>query len=147
MGRNCCGGEEERTIDIKRILILALTVCLALGLCACGENAGNSKENTGASTAETTLETTETVDDGKVTYTVTVVDENGDPVANAAVQICKDSCLPGMTNEEGVAVFKVVEDEYKVSFMAMPEGFEAEAEEFYFEDGAYELTITLKAVA
>lgn len=135
------------TIDRKRILILAVTVCLVFGLCACGESAGNSNESTLPSTGETTQETTEAVDDGKVTYTVTVVDENGDPVANAAVQICKDSCLPGMTNEEGVAVFNVLEDDYKVSFMAMPEGFEAEADEFYFEDGSYELTITLKAVA
>ena len=135
-------------IIIKRILILALTVCLALGLCACGESAGDAGESTtGATTAETTQETTEAVDDGKVTYTVIVVDESGAPVANAAVQICKDSCLPGMTNEEGIAVFEVVEDDYKVSFMAMPEGFEADAEEFYFEAGSYELTITLKAVA
>ena len=52
-----------------------------------------------------------------------------------------------MTNAEGVATFRVVEDDYKVSFMTMPEGYEAEAEEFYFEDGAYELTITLKAMA
>lgn len=135
-------------INIKRILMLALIVCLALGLCACGESAGNAGETTTeASTAESTQETTEAIDDGKVTYTVTVVDEGGNPVANAAVQICKDSCLPGMTNEEGIAVFEVVEDDYKVSFMVMPEGFQADAEEFYFEAGSYELTITLKAVA
>lgn len=130
-------------MNIKRFLILALTLCLALSLCACADTAAEPKESTG----ETVQDVTETVDDGKVTYTVTVVDENGEPVANAAVQICKDSCLPGMTNEEGVAKFNVVEDDYKVSFMTMPEGFEAEAEEFYFEEGSYELTITLKAAA
>lgn len=131
-------------MNIKRFLILALTVCLLLGLCACGETAADPK---GTSTAETTGETTEPIDDGKVTYTVRVVDEAGDPVANAAVQLCKDSCLPGMTDADGVATFRVVEDTYKVSFMTMPAGFEADAEEFYFDDGSYELTITLKAVA
>lgn len=118
-----------------------------IGLCACGGNGSDAKETTAATNEATVSQTEETVDDGKVTYTVKVVDENGDPVANAAVQICKDSCLPGVTNEEGVAIFNVVEDDYKVSFMAMPEGFQADAEEFYFEDGSYELTITLKAAA
>jgi hypothetical protein len=129
---------------MKRFLCYSLITCLLLSLCACGQAAADPKASTPAVTTEGT---TEPVDDGKVTYTVKVVDEGGNPVANAAVQICKDSCLPGMTNAEGVATFRVAEDAYKVSFMAMPAGFEAEAEEFYFEDGAYELTITLKAVA
>ena len=131
-------------MSMKRFLCLSLIACLLLSLCACGQAVADPKESTPAVTTEGT---TEPVEDGKVTYTVKVVDEGGNPVANAAVQICKDSCLPGMTNAEGVATFRVAEDAYKVSFMAMPAGFEAEAEEFYFEDGAYELTITLKAVA
>lgn len=130
-------------MNIKRFLVFALALCLVLGLCACTAPAADG----GETTTEATQDTTETVDDGKVTYTVEVVDEGGNPVASAAVQLCKDSCLPGMTNAEGVATFRVVEDDYKVSFMTMPEGYEAEAEEFYFEDGAYELTITLKAMA
>ena len=131
-------------MSIKRFLSFLLVACALLGLCACGEAAADPKESTPAVTTEAT---TQPVDDGKVTYTVKVVDEGGNPVASAAVQLCKDSCLPGMTNAEGVATFRVVEDDYKVSFMTMPAGYEAEAEEFYFDDGAYELTITLKAVA
>lgn len=133
-------------MNIKRFVAFALILCLALSLCACSDGAANGGETTG-STAASTQDTTEQLDDGKVTYTVAVIDEDGNPVVGAAVQICKDSCLPGMTNEEGIAKFNVLEDDYKVSFMAMPEGYEAEAEEFYFEDGAYELTIVLKAVA
>ena len=130
-------------MSIKKVLTFALAVCMLIGLCACGETAAEPKETTPAVTTEAT---TMPVDDGKVTYTVKVVDEGGNPIASAAVQICKDSCLPGMTDAQGVATFRVAEDDYKVSFMAMPAGYEAEAEEFYF-DGAYELTITLKAVA
>lgn len=130
-------------MNIKRFLVFMLGISLVLCLCACAETDAPVQ----TTTAPTVQETEETVDDGKVTYTVKVVDEAGNPVASAAVQLCKDSCLPGMTNAEGVATFRVAEDAYKVSFMAMPAGFEAEAEEFYFEDGAYELTITLKAVA
>lgn len=130
-------------MNIKRFLIFALAVCLLLGLCACA----GAETPEATTTAPAEQETTAPVDDGKVTYTVKVVDEAGDPVASAAVQLCKDSCLPGMTDAEGVATFRAVEDTYKVSFMTVPTGFEADAEEFYFDDGAYELTITLKAVA
>lgn len=131
-------------MNTKRILILTLAFCLLFCLCACGDTAADPKQTSTAATTETT---TEPVDDGKVTYTVKVVDEGGNPVTGAAVQLCKDSCLPGMTNAEGVASFRTVEDIYKVSFMTMPAGFQADAEEFYFEDGSFEMTITLKAVA
>ncbi len=128
----------------KRFVIVALLACLTLGLCACGET--DTPENTTTAPVETTTAPAETVADGKVTYTVKVVDEGGNPVVGAMVQLCKETCLPGATDAEGVAKFSVVEDDYKVSFMTMPEGYEAEAQEFYFEAGSYELTITLKAV-
>ena len=131
---------------MKHFVMLAMTACLLLGLCACGGTAANN-ETTAATTEATQADTTAPVDDGKVTYTVKVVDEGGNPVAGAGVQLCKETCLPGLTNAEGVAEFRVVEDTYKVSFMMMPEGYEADDEEFYFDDGSFELTITLKAVA
>lgn len=130
-------------MSTKRFLVFLLAVSMLVGLCACAPAA----DATEPSVPVTTEADTTPVDDGKVSYTVKVVDEGGNPVANAAVQLCKDSCLPGMTDADGVATFRVVEDTYKVSFMVMPAGFEAEAEEFYFADGSYELTITLKAVA
>lgn len=131
----------------KRFVIFALVACLGLGLCACGSNDGE-KETT-AATTEPVVETTEPVDDGTVTYTVKVVDEAGNPIPGAWVQLCKDTCLPGMTNAEGIAQYNVAEDEYKVSFLdtGIPEGYEGAEEAYYFEDGSYELTITLKTVA
>ena len=81
-------------------------------------------------------------------YKVTVVDESGNPVKGVMVQICKDSCIPARTGENGVAEFTVAEDEgYKVSFSVIPEGYESASEEteFYFEDGSFEMTLTLKA--
>lgn len=132
---------------MKNILAILLVLCMALSLCACGEPANNGAETT-VDTTPSTSEQVETTDDGKAVYTVTVVDEGGNPVANAMVQICKDVCLPAMTNAQGVAVFSVVEEEgYKVSFMTMPEGYIADAEEFYFDAGSCEMTIVLKAVA
>lgn len=128
----------------KGLLAILLAFIMLLTLAACGE----TEPAADATTTAATTEMTAPVDDGKETYTVKVVDEGGNPVAQAMVQICKDSCLPGMTNAEGVATFTVLEDTgYKVSFVSMPAGYESEETEFYFEDGSYEMTITLKAVA
>lgn len=135
-------------MNIKAFFALVMALCVVLCLCACGNTTG-SGETTGATNASTadTTEATE-ADDGKVTYTIKVVDEGGNPIAGAMVQMCKETCLPGATNAEGVAEFNVVEDsEYKVSFLTVPAGFEGAEEAYYFEAGSFELTITLKAVA
>lgn len=135
-------------MNIKAFIAFVMALCVALCLCACG-NTANTPETTEATKAPT-VETTEPTeaDDSKVTYTVKVVDEGGNPVAGAMVQICKEICLPGLTSAEGIAEFNVVEDsEYKVSFVNVPAGFEGAEEAYYFEAGSYELTITLKAVA
>ena len=76
---------------------------------------------------------------------MTVVDQNGDPVSGAMVQICKDSCMPAMTGEDGVASFNIeITDGYKLSVMTCPEGYTYEGEaEIYLEYGATEYTLTL----
>ena len=135
---------------IKSFLIFLFAACLLFGLCACssGEEASNT---TTVPTTEQTVPATgeKPVEDGKIAYTVKVLDGNGSPMAGVAVQICKDSCMPGMTDAEGVATFRVAEAEgyegYKVSFLTVPEGYTAEAEEFYFEAGSTEMTLTLTA--
>ena len=138
--------------NIKSIFAAVLALCMLLCLCACGGDSetttAGGKETTAATTTPAvTDETTVPADDGKVTYSVTVVDEDGNPIAGAMVQMCLDTCLPGMTNESGVAEFTLEEAEYKVSFLTMPAGYtySTEEEAFYFADGSYEMTITLKA--
>lgn len=129
---------------MKGLVALMLVLAALLGLCACGGEA--APETTGAPAETTGAPAEETVDDGKVDYTITVVDESGAPIAGAMVQICLDACYPGMTDANGQARFSVLEADYKVSFLSLPAGFtySGDAQEFYFEDG-YELTITLKA--
>lgn len=140
---------------MKKIIAMLLALCLMLGLCACGTAQENENEETeptettGQIQTEPTEEATEPADDGSVTYKVTVVDEGGNPIAGAMVQICLETCFPGVTNEEGVAEYTVAEADYKVSFLSLPAGYtySTEEQEFYFEDGATEMTITLKAEA
>lgn len=133
---------------MKRLICMILALVLVLALCACGaekapETTVPSEE---ATAAPTVAEETQAVEDGKVTYTIHVQDEAGNALPGVMVQICKDACLPGMTDAEGNAVFTVDEDDYKVSFLALPAGYTytTEETEFYF-DGATEITLVLKA--
>lgn len=138
---------------IKNLSVAVLLLCMMLSLCACGGNDTVQPQPT--ETEAVAVETTEapvaeeTLAAGMAVYTVTVVDEGGNPIVGAMVQLCKDSCVPNVTDENGVATFTLPEDDYKASMMTMPAGYEyvEEAEAFYFDDGSYELTIVLKAVA
>ena len=138
-------------IRFNRMMALALALLLDLGLCACGGEepaATEAPETTPATEAPAAAET-EAADDGKVTYTIHVEDEAGAPLSGVMVQICKDACLPGMTDADGNAVFNVAEDDYKVSFLSLPAGYDytTEETEFYFEAGSTEITLVLKAAA
>lgn len=142
-------------MNMKKLSLLALVLCLVLSLCACGGSEAPATEAPVTQAPATEAPATEApeaepaIPEGMVQYTITVVDEGGNPIAGAMVQMCKDSCIPGMTDAAGVASFTMAEDDYKVSFLTMPAGFELvdETSEFYFESGSTEMTITLKAVA
>lgn len=138
---------------MKILSVIAVLLCMMLSLCACGSSTPTATEapETEAPVVETEapVETEAVVPEGMAVYKVKVVDEAGNPVAGAMVQICKDSCVPGATDAEGVATFTVAEDDYKASMLTMPAGYEyaEETDAYYFEDGAYEVTIVLKAAA
>lgn len=135
-------------------LLLSLIIILsAMSFGACGEkDSEDTKTETTASSDEASTPSKEketetiTVDTSKITYKVTVVDDAGNAIAGAMVQCCKDACVPGITNDNGVAEFVLEEDDYDVKFITVPEGYEysSEQEVFNFEEGQTELTITLK---
>lgn len=141
---------------VKILLALVLAMGMLLCFAACGEE--EKKETQPATTQATTEPTEEETQIASVetepvatnpVYTVTVVDEGGNPVVGAMVQLCAEACYPNVTNEEGVATYSLEEAEYKASFLQIPEGYEVidGVTDYYFEEGSMELTITLKAVA
>lgn len=147
-------------MKMKSILVIMMTLCLMVCLCACGGNAdeGSTQTTTAATNASTTAATTTTVAttpttttlaEGKVNYTVKVTDEAGNPISGVPVQLCLVNCLPTMTNAEGIATWNNMDEaDYKASFWReLPAGYSSDDTEFYFEDGSYEMTIVLKAVA
>lgn len=146
-------------MNFKRILMLALAsvLCLCvLSLVACDNGSGDEQttaaatdapeESTQAPAQSSEADTEAATEDGKVTYTVKVVDANGAPVEGAAVQFCDDNgCrMPVPTNAEGIVALTEAESNFHVTLASVPAGFAADTTEYYF-DGALELTITLQA--
>ncbi len=143
----------------KRLVTAVLMLCLAFSLVACGGNGSdadtqkNNTENSQQDDAQAnndadTESESENVDDGKITYKITVVDEGGNPVAGAMVQLCDDAnCMPKITDANGVAEFSAAEfDGYIVKVASAPAGYELITDEYTSLDGATELTLTVKAV-
>ena len=140
----------------KALIAAILCLVMALSLCACGGATAPAETKpveteapvvaTEAPAAQEQEVVAEEEETGMVQYTVTVLDEEGNPIVGAMVQLCKDSCVPAITDAEGVATFNLPEDDYKASMLAMPEGYAYAGEEdtFYF-DAAFDLIITLKA--
>ena len=73
----------------------------------------------------------------------------GNPVAGVMLQICKDSCIPAKTDENGIATFNIeVTSEHKLSVLSCPTGYEYRGDaEVYMEDGATEYTVELNEAA
>ena len=99
----------------------------------------------GSAELTVTLTAAEVVDTS-VTYTVTVVDQNGDPVSNVILQFCdEENCkLPAATDENGIVTATYEASEYHITLTELPEGYTSEESVFYFEEST-ELTIVLTA--
>ena len=138
---------------MKKVLLILLSISLMLCLCACGSDQTPTEATVPSDPTENTTEATNptdaTVDDGKVTYTVTVTDEQGNPLTSTMLQLCKDACIPAVVDANGTATWTVAEDDYKVSFLDLPDGYTytTDQTEFYFADGETSMTIVLKAEA
>ncbi len=149
---------------MKKIALLLATLLLlgTVALTACGTDgtetdaesvSESASDSTTESVSESVSETesvsvteSETVADTKVTYTVTVKDQDGNPVANVAVQLCtSENCLlPQATGEDGVVTFKMNPDVvYQAKLNALPEGYTGDMDTYLdFVDNALTITIT-----
>ena len=142
---------------MKRLLVLMLVAMLILPclVTACGPNEEPEVTTPEVTTPEettpeviipefTTPEET-TPEDTRVTYTVTVVDENNAPIAGATVQMCVgDLCrLPALTGADGVASFLFDPDNYTVKVTIKGYIYEAS---YTFAEGSTELTVQLTKI-
>ena len=96
-------------------------------------------------TPEFTIPEETTPEETRITYTVTVVDENNAPLSGATVQMCVgDLCrLPALTGENGVASFFFDPDDYTVKVTL--KGYTGEAS-YTFAADSTELTVQLTKI-
>lgn len=125
---------------IAAILALCALVCVSLAVVSC-DNAGNGD-------TVTTTQKEEVTTAAKVTYTVKVVDENGNPVAGAYVQLCEATeegrCfMPIATDANGVATMELEEGPYK-TMVNMADGYTF-SEEYTPFGNEKTVTLTVKA--
>ena len=133
------------------LLLMSILLVLSLTFAAC-DKGGATVETTHEDTtvadtteAETTeAETTEaeTTATTKTTYTVKVVNEKGEALADATVQFCVgDICqLPQLTDSTGEVVLELDEADYAVKVTLT--GYSGEAS-YAFPAGSTTLTVTL----
>lgn len=137
---------------MKKLICLALALTFVFALAACGETEQNPTEDTTTAPVETTTEAVPetTLDDGKVEYTVKVVDEAGNPItAVDKVQVCDETNMCSIIFlTDGVGSMRLAEAVYHATLMGMPEGYEYAGEETEFSfDSTNTCVVTLKAVA
>lgn len=131
---------------MKKLLVLFTAICLVLCLAACGEGSGTAV-NTDPAETSSVAETTPAVTESTASFVVKVTDKDGNALKGVMLQICKDTCIPMMTDDNGVASFNIeVTDEHKLSVLSCPEGYVYNGEaEVYLEDGMTEFTVELDA--
>ena len=130
---------------MNKLLALIMAFVMVFCFCACGNNETKTDNN------DTLLQSSQTENSSKEETTpkfeVTVVDQNGDAVSGIWVQLCNESCLPKVTDENGVAIFDAeITDGYKLSVMTCPEGYETEyvgTNYIYLEEGITDYTFEI----
>ena len=146
--------------NMKRLVAVMLVLTLALCLVACAQpqptNPTENQPTTKPTTQPTTQPTTAPTDPKTPSHSVTVVDQDGNPVAGIYVQLCDDgNCyFPVQTNESGVAEFFLenLNGPAKVKTISL-EGYEADttgtdAEGYIkFPDGSTSVTLKIIKIA
>lgn len=129
---------------MKRILALIAAVCVLACLCACAD--GDNTETTPAATTESVATTTAAAE-SSASVEVKVVDADGNGIQGVMLQICKDTCIPMVTDAQGIAKFNLEPTaEHKLSVLSMPEGYVYDGEpEMYLVEGVNEYTVELDA--
>lgn len=151
---------------MKKFLILALTLVLMLTfVVACNDKTPEIPDNNNDKTEQPGGDNQQPADPDtgkdegdtkpeKVTYTITIKDQDGNPIAEVEAQICVDGVCkkPNVTNENGVVTFTMDDPGESVLSLqinegASPAGYEYPTEKIAIEAGQTEVTVTLNKKA
>lgn len=135
--------------NITKLLALVMALAMVLCLAACVSENPNASTDPVGNSAPTDPEPSTVPSDpapsvsDKKTYKVTLKDSSGNPLSGVMVQICLDSCIPALTDANGVATFELDEESgYSVGVTS-----DYDNTKVYLEDGQYEVTIVWDAPA
>ena len=149
---------------MKKFLIIALTIVLMLTmLVACNDDTTEVPDNNDDKTEQPDNNQPADPDDGKedepvkpakVTYTITIKDQDGNPIAEVEAQICVDGVCkkPNVTDENGVVKFSMDDPgdstlSLQINEGGSPAGYEYPTEKIAIEAGQTEVTVTLNKKA
>ena len=149
---------------MKKFLIIALTIVLMLTmLVACNDDTSEVPDNNDDKTEQPDNNQPADPDDGKedepvkpakVTYTITIKDQDGNPIAEVEAQICVDGVCkkPNVTDENGVVKFSMDDPgdstlSLQINEGGSPAGYEYPTEKIAIEAGQTEVTVTLNKKA
>ena len=149
---------------MKRFLILALALVLMLTfVVACNDKTPEVPDNNDDKTEQPDNNQPADPDDGKedepvkpakVTYTITIKDQDGNPIADVEAQICVDGVCkkPNVTDENGVVTFTMDDPGESVLSLQIneggsPAGYEYPTDKIAIEAGQTEVTVTLNKKA
>lgn len=80
----------------------------------------------------------------EVTYSVRYVDQNGNPVAGAMLQVCDDNiCQVFVSDDNGVCTFTLPPYGYELHTLSVPNGYVLNTEVYIAEELGGDLTITI----
>lgn len=148
---------------MKWLIAIMLVFTVALSLVACSQpeqpagSTPNNQKPSGSSSTQSTPTQTSSTQKEEPGYVVTVVDQDGNPVAGAMVLLCDDNMCyaPVTTNENGVAEFfqkNITGAKSKIA--SAPAGYTVDANpnedaEHYvhYEEGTNTLTLTVTKTA
>ena len=150
---------------MKRFLILALVLVLMLTfVVACNDKTPEVPDNNDDKTEQPDDQnqqpgdpddkTEEPTQPAKVTYTITVKDQDGNPIAEVEAQICVDGVCkkPNVTDENGVVTFTMDDPGESVLSLQIneggsPAGYEYPTDKIAIEAGQTEVTVILNKKA
>lgn len=155
-------GGMENFMKKSLLLVITLVLLTSLVLTGCGdkktETAAAPVTEAAAAPAEATAAPAESTAPAEKKaaetaaapaaaangYTVTVVDQDGNPVEGAAIQMCSDQkCMNKKTDASGKASFSYPAGVYDVHVSKLPEGYSTDVSELKTAADVTELTITV----
>ncbi len=135
--------------NLMKLFSVIMVMCMVFSLCACVDgNEPADDDKTETTVNKETEKETEAETEKAAAFKVKVVDANGEAVVGVVLQICKDSCIPARTGDDGVATFNIeITEGHKLSVMSCPTGYEYNGEaEVYLESGITEYTLEVTKV-